>query len=85
MSSTEVKQHFTFVHPYYGAGVYQRIYFSDDLNFMLERIINQRVFLYKRENNHDGTVKWNLIRRLRQFPLDMSECTYYNYLFSPDL
>lgn len=52
---------------------------------MLERIINQRVFMYKRENKPDGTVKWNLIRRLRQFPLDMSECTYYNYLFSPDL
>lgn len=28
MSSTEVKEHLSFVHPFYGAGVYQKIYFS---------------------------------------------------------
>jgi hypothetical protein len=53
---------------------------------MLERLINQRVFLYKRrETNTPGVVKWELIRRIVQFPMDISECTYANYLFSPDL
>lgn len=26
-----------------------------------------------------------MIKRLTRFPMDMSECTYANYLFSPDL
>ena len=36
----EVKEHFTFTHPFYGVGNYQRIYFSDDLEYMLERLVN---------------------------------------------
>ena len=26
-----------------------------------------------------------MVRRLQQFPMDISESTYANYLFSPDL
>jgi len=38
LNSQEIEEHFTFVHPNYGQGRYQRIYFSDDLQYMLERI-----------------------------------------------
>lgn len=56
------------------------------MNYMLERLINQRVFLYKREyTNEPGVVKWQIVRRIQQFPMDLSECTYYNFLFSPNL
>lgn len=32
-----------------------------------------------------GRVKWRMVRRLAQWPMDMSELTYANYLCSPDL
>ena len=84
MNQTDVEEHFTFIHPWY-QGDYQRIYFSDDLRFMLERQ-KQRVFLYRRiETLIPGEVKWHLVRRIKQFPTDLSECTYVNYLFSPNL
>ena len=46
LDSTSITEHFSFVHPNYGYGEYQRIYFSDDLNYMLERLSNQRVCVY---------------------------------------
>lgn len=54
---------------------------------MLERLLNQRVFLYKRvdPDTPGGYVKWQTIRRIQQFPKDISEACYANYLFSPDL
>ena len=30
-------------------------------------------------------VKWEMVKRVHGFPMDMSELTYNNYLFSPDL
>lgn len=40
MNEFEVKEHFTFIHPFYGIGKYQRIYISDNMEYMLERLIN---------------------------------------------
>ncbi|CDW78106.1 wd-40 repeat protein [Stylonychia lemnae] len=86
INSQEIEEHFSFVHPNYGEGRYQRMFFSDDLQFMLERIQNQRVFFYKREETLiPGEIRWVLIRRLKQFPQDLSECTNANFLFSPNL
>jgi hypothetical protein len=42
-----VEEHFSFVHPYYGDDKYQRLFFSEDLDLMLERH-EQNVFLYSR-------------------------------------
>jgi hypothetical protein len=42
-----VKEHFSFVHPYYGDDKYQRLFFSEKLDRMLERQ-EQNVFLYSR-------------------------------------
>ena len=46
MDTQEVKEHFSFVHPYYGDDKYQRLFFSEDLDLMLERQ-DQNVFLYR--------------------------------------
>ena len=74
-----------FVHVFYGKGKYQRLYLSDNLDYLLERLVNQRVFLYKRQKDDQGAIKYKMVRRLEQFPMDMSEQSYANYLFSPDL
>lgn len=85
INEREVKEHFTFIHPFYGKGKYQRIYLSDNMEYMLERLVNQRVFLYQKQKGMFGMVKWKIVRRLTQWPMDMSEATYANYLCSPDL
>lgn len=40
MNEYEVKEHFTFIHPFYGKGTYQRLYLANNIEFMLERLIN---------------------------------------------
>lgn len=52
------------------------------MDYVLERLVNQRVLLYQR--NKDSN-KLTMIKRITRFPMDMSENTYANYLFSPDL
>jgi hypothetical protein len=85
ISPNEIKTHFSFIHPLYDDG-YQRIYFSENLEHMLERLMNQRCFLYKRDSiDENGETKWKIIKRIKNFPKDISECTYNNFLFSPDL
>lgn len=81
----EVKEHFTFIHPFYGKGNYQRIYISDNMEYMIERLVNQRIFLYQKQKGMFGMAKWKMVRRLTNWPMDMSESTYANYLCSPDL
>jgi hypothetical protein len=68
----EVKEHFSFVHPFYEKQ-FHRLFFSDDLEYMLERH-EQNVFIYKRQNKPrdrkdfttTGTqeVTWVLLRRI---------------------
>lgn len=91
LESKEVEEHFSFVHPYYGDDRFQRLFFSDDLRFMLERQ-DQNVILYKRRNVSDTTlgsnapeVAWEIVSRVKRFPHDLASCTFVNYLFSPDL
>lgn len=40
VNEIEIKEHFTFIHPFYGVGSYQRIYLSDNLEYMMERLVN---------------------------------------------
>jgi hypothetical protein len=68
ISDREVKEHFSFVFPYYGGGTnIQHIFFSEDKEFMLERLINARAFLYKkviqRTKERPNRVKWELAHR----------------------
>lgn len=53
---------------------------------MLERLNNQRVFLFRRKETFTpGLVKWELVRRIKPFPIDLSELSFFNYLFSPNM
>ena len=47
METNEVFEHFSFTHPYYGDDKFQRIFFSENLDYMLERQ-EQNVLLYRR-------------------------------------
>jgi len=65
---------------------YQRIFFSLNLDYMLERLVNQKVQIFKREQEFgQKTCKFTLVKRIENFPKDISEVSYNNYLFSPDL
>jgi hypothetical protein len=65
IDSARVKVHFFFKHAKYGHN-YQRIYFSDDRDLMLERLQNHLVFIYRRQdvNQSTGEVTWNIVKRL---------------------
>jgi hypothetical protein len=65
VSETEVKVHYEFVHPCIETEPFQRIYISDDNEYMIERLLNQRVFFYKKEPSNDGLYKWKLIYRIK--------------------
>jgi hypothetical protein len=43
-SGTVVKEHFTFLHPAYD---YQKLYFNNRKDYMIEALDNWRAFLYK--------------------------------------
>jgi hypothetical protein len=64
INESEIKEHFTFIHPFYGVGKYQRIYFSENNEYMLERLVNQKVTLYHRKKAIFGQVKWQIARRI---------------------
>jgi hypothetical protein len=55
MDSSEVKEHFMFIHPYYGDNKFQRLFFSDDLHYMIERQ-EQNVFYYKRVDSFSNFI-----------------------------
>lgn len=91
IESQEVHEHFTFNHPYYGDKKFQRLFFSDDLNYMLERH-EQNVILYEKVmpaktlgDSDPPHVTWRIVSRIKRFPFDLAECTFVNYLFSPNL
>jgi len=50
----DVLEHFTFYHPYYGDENFQRLFFSEKLDLMLERQ-DQNVFLYDKAPSPAGT------------------------------
>lgn len=55
INEREVKEHFSFIHPYYES--MKLIYFSSDGRYMYERLINSRLFIYERsEKAENGRV-----------------------------
>ena len=85
-SDTKVILHMQFTHPKYLHG-YQKIYLSDDLELMIERLRNQVVFLYQKEfiNEREKEVRWNIYHKFAYFCTDVTDFSYFNYLFSPNL
>jgi hypothetical protein len=54
---------------------------------MLERLQNHVVFIYRKQDIliSSGEVTWNVARRIEHFSTDMSDFSYFNYCFTPDL
>lgn len=42
-------------------------------------------FMINKTATESSEVSWTLVNRIKRFPLDLSECTFVNFLFSPDL
>ncbi len=75
---------FKFIHPLYED--YQRLYFSEDLKFMVERLANQRDFYYQRKDIEGDLCEWTLVRRLIRLPmLENKSNTGKFFTASPDL
>ena len=81
-----VKEHLVFVHQNYKEK-FQKIFISDDNQFMIERLVNLRVLLYRNINYASGEVniKWQLVKRFEDFPHDLSELSQSLFMFSPNL
>lgn len=65
LNDKEVKEHFSFIFPYYGGGkATQHMFFSKsgDRWYMFERLINARAFIYKSvsraEFNNPTRIHW---------------------------
>lgn len=85
LNEKEMKEQCNFIQVFESTENFLRIYFSDDLQYMLERQQNQKVFIKKRVDYEGGFCKWKSIIHLKQFPMDLSELCQANFLFSPDL
>jgi hypothetical protein len=48
VNEREVKEHLSFIHPCYEYNKMQSMLFSNDLEYMFERLVNGRFFLYKK-------------------------------------
>lgn len=66
---------------------YQKMYLSDDLEYMLERERNHMVFLYKQKPVEGSAVKvtWEIVRKLEFISSDICDITSFNFLFTPSL
>lgn len=83
MNEAEVKEHLTFIHPFYQSDK-QRIYFDDKNEYMLEKLGHPRVFLYEREETKRGRkTRWRCIRRLNKFPEQLENDSGFLTTFSP--
>lgn len=84
MSEVEVKEHFSFIHPQF-LSQHQGLYFSNNTNYMLEKLNHPRVFLFHKEIMH-GTnkVRWNFVKRFNKYPQDLENETGFIRVLSPD-
>lgn len=83
-SEVSVIEHAHFIHPVYNQDI-QFIYFDQNLQFMLERLSNQRLFLYQRVNKNNGEIEWEFVKRFNNVPSDLLTQSQFPFVFSPDL
>ena len=58
INEREVKEHFSYIHPFYEDRAVQNIFFSQDTEYMYEHLVNQRYFLYKKVQGQNNRVTW---------------------------
>lgn len=87
VNEKEVKEHATFIKPYY-ANSKQFVYFSQNMEYMIESFFNSRVYLFKkkdvRSTDAGVTCEWEQVLKFSQFPTDAIEKSLYPYIMSPD-
>jgi hypothetical protein len=85
VNEKEIKEHCSFIRPYY-EGSLQFIFFSDNLEFMVESFFNSRVYLLKRRDikGNGATCEWDQVLKFPQFPTDAIEKSLYPFVLSPD-
>ena len=87
VNEREVKEHMTFVHPFYEDKKRQFLYISNDCKMMFEILNNGRYFLYQKEAGKvDGTNKitWKQIHRFQSFPDDLLKLSQNPFILSRD-
>lgn len=83
MNEREVKEHLSFIHPFYG-GKLQNIFFSQDLGYMFEHLVNERYLLYKRVDGAGNKVTWQQVHRFTNYPTDITRMARIPFIFSKD-
>jgi hypothetical protein len=86
INEREVKEHLSFIHPFYEDKTCQNIFFSQDTDYMFEHLSNQRFFLYKKVQGPSGSnkVKWQQVHRFTAYPDDITRHIMVPYIFSHD-
>ncbi|CDW87954.1 wd-40 repeat protein [Stylonychia lemnae] len=88
ISKSEFREHYNFIHPIFKNSDYTKIHISKNREKMFEKVDEFSVFLYNKIGNdldeNNLRIKWNLIRRIYDFPHDISKFSDYNYLLSPN-
>jgi len=80
VSAKEVKVHRTFRHPIYQGNTKDpQLWFSNDLELMLEVLNPKRITLYQWNNE-----EWQEIKKLTIFDIELNGSTVYPVAFSPD-
>jgi|LauGreDrversion4_2_1035121.scaffolds.fasta_scaffold39429_6 hypothetical protein len=68
----EVKEIASFVYPFWkGGNLEQYIYFSDNGDYMFERLFFKRFLIYKKVpqgGKNSSRVKWELVKRISNLP-----------------
>jgi len=72
MDEKTVFEHCTFIFPFYN-GKMQRLYFSENTMYMLERLSNSRTNIYDRKSLLEGETisKFNLVKKIYPFNISL--------------
>jgi hypothetical protein len=79
ISETEIKCHLDFIMPYF----HQFIYINDKQDRLIEVFSDDRCFIYKAEKKEGTHVKWQLIKKMMDYPTRYGRYFSLEY-FSPD-
>mmetsp|Transcript_33876 Transcript_33876/g.24921 ORF Transcript_33876/g.24921 Transcript_33876/m.24921 type:complete len:147 (+) Transcript_33876:2523-2963(+) len=87
----KIKEHFTFRHPvFFGKNSpgKQQLMFNDSLDIMLEVLVENRLFLYKKTPlglGNSKEVAWQRFHRFHNIPIMVMATSQFPFIFSPDL
>ncbi len=85
-TESKIKVHSSFMFPTF-PGKMQRIFFSSDTQYLVERLSNSRTYIYKNNNSPDvnGNVRYEMIKKIYPFNISLRADTGVMSQMSPDL